>query len=210
MLPDLGPRISLEDLLFSDYLGGSPAGIISISGSLSDLANGLLGGVQSGSLGNMHGGSLGNLQGGPMGGSLFGPNGPHGSGRVPPRRPIHSPSQGPSQRPSQRPSQGPPQGMSQGPAHLPTPEDGCGISPVRKSRIVGGVPAKNGAYPWMALLGNFAKNEDEHVDLIQQINKCILTSIQIQDTEAEIEYRSTAVSSHFVIHINFLNLPNRF
>lgn len=206
MLPDLGPRISLEDLLFSDYLGGSPAGIISISGSLSDLANGLLGGVQSGSLGNMHGGSLGSLQGGPMGGSLFGPNGPHGSGRVPPRRPIHSPSQGPSQRPSQ----GPPQGMSQGPAHLPTPEDGCGISPVRKSRIVGGVPAKNGAYPWMALLGNFAKNEDEHVDLIQQINKCILTSIQIQDTEAEIEYRSTAVSSHFVIHINFLNLPNRF
>lgn len=206
MLPDLGPRISLEDLLFSDYLGGSPAGIISISGSLSDLANGLLGGVQSGSLGNMHGGSLGNLQGGPMGGSLFGPNGPHGSGRVPPRRPIHSPSQGPSQRPSQ----GPPQGMSQGPAHLPTPEDGCGISPVRKSRIVGGVPAKNGAYPWMALLGNFAKNEDEHVDLIQQINKCILTSIQIQDTEAEIEYRSTAVSSHFVIHKIFLNLPNRF
>lgn len=202
MLPDLGPRISLEDLLFSDYLGGSPAGIISISGSLSDMANGLLGGMQSGSLGNMHGGSLGNLQGGPMGGSLFGPNGPHGSGRVPPRRPIHSPSQ--------RPSQGPPQGMSQGPAHLPTPEDGCGISPVRKSRIVGGVPAKNGAYPWMALLGNFAKNEDEHVDLIQQINKCILTSIQIQDTEAEIEYRSTAVSSHFVIHINFLNLPNRF
>lgn len=145
MLPDLGPRISLEDLLFSDYLGGSPAGVISISGSLSDLANGLLGGMQSGSLGSLHGGSLSNLQGGSLSGGLFGPMGSQGSGRIPPRRPIHSPSQ--------RPSQGPPQGESQKPAHLPTPEDGCGISPVRHSRIVGGVPAKNGAYPWMALLG---------------------------------------------------------
>lgn len=152
MLPDLGPRISLEDLLFSDYLGGSPAGIISISGSLSDLANGLLGGMQSGSLGSMHGGSLGNLHGGSLGGGLFGPNRPHGSGSIPPRRPIHRPSQGPPQEPSQ--------GMSQRPAHLPTPAEGCGISPVRKSRIVGGVPAKNGAYPWMALLGTLSRVEN--------------------------------------------------
>lgn len=178
MLPDLGPRISLEDLLFSDYLGGSPAGIISISGSLSDLANGLMGG----SLGNFNGGSLGNLQGGSLGGGLYGPNGPHGSGRIPPRRPIHSPSQGPSQ--------GPPQGMSQRPAHLPTPEDGCGISPVRKSRIVGGVPAKNGAYPWMALLGNtFFSFVCKFVDFIQQTNKCffhLLYKYRIQKRKSSI------------------------
>lgn len=149
MLPNLGPRISLSDLLFNDYLGGSPAGMISITGSLSDLTDGFLGGLQGGSLGNLQGGSLG---------ELFGPGSHGGSGRFPqPRPPIHNP-QRPSQRPSYRPPQGPSQSTSQKPAHLPTPEEGCGISPVRKSRIVGGVPAKNGAYPWMALLGTYSSN----------------------------------------------------
>lgn len=32
-------------------------------------------------------------------------------------------------------------------------KEGCGISKVGAPRIVGGSPAKNGAYPWMALLG---------------------------------------------------------
>lgn len=36
---------------------------------------------------------------------------------------------------------------------LLTPKDGCGISKENAPRIVGGLPAKNGAYPWMALLG---------------------------------------------------------
>lgn len=46
-----------------------------------------------------------------------------------------------------------------GPSALPTvkgrlltPQEGCGYSKVLTKRIVGGGPAKNGAYPWMALL----------------------------------------------------------
>lgn len=36
---------------------------------------------------------------------------------------------------------------------LPMPEkEGCGVSKVRKSRIVGGVTVKPGTYPWMSLL----------------------------------------------------------
>lgn len=207
MLPDLGPRISLQDLLFSDYLGGSPAGMITLSGSLSDLANGLLGSMQSGSLGNLHGGSPGHLHGGSLGGgSLFGPNGPHGAGRVPPARPIQNPSQRPSQRP---PQASPPQGMSQKAVQLPTPEDGCGISPVRKSRIVGGVPAKNGAYPWMALLGLafysiflfFAKSFASLAFIITySLNLSIC--IHFIDIDLETEYRSTAV--RFQMHLSNL------
>lgn len=33
------------------------------------------------------------------------------------------------------------------------PEEGCGFSPIAHTRIVGGNPAKNGAWPWAALLG---------------------------------------------------------
>lgn len=33
-----------------------------------------------------------------------------------------------------------------------TPETGCGYSNVTHSRVVGGVPAKLGGWPWMALL----------------------------------------------------------
>lgn len=32
---------------------------------------------------------------------------------------------------------------------LLTPETGCGYSKVQNTRIVGGVPAKNGAWPWL-------------------------------------------------------------
>lgn len=38
---------------------------------------------------------------------------------------------------------------------LLTPEQGCGISKVRNTRIVGGAPAKNGAWPW--LVDQFSK-----------------------------------------------------
>lgn len=31
---------------------------------------------------------------------------------------------------------------------LLTPEEGCGYSKVQNKRIVGGAPAKNGAWPW--------------------------------------------------------------
>lgn len=31
---------------------------------------------------------------------------------------------------------------------LLTPEEGCGYSKVQNTRIVGGAPAKNGAWPW--------------------------------------------------------------
>lgn len=33
------------------------------------------------------------------------------------------------------------------------PEKGCGISNATHNRVVGGAPAKLGAWPWMALLG---------------------------------------------------------
>lgn len=34
-----------------------------------------------------------------------------------------------------------------------TPDTGCGFSNVTQRRIVGGTPAKLGAFPWMALIG---------------------------------------------------------
>lgn len=43
---------------------------------------------------------------------------------------------------------------------LLTPEEGCGFSNATHTRVVGGQPAKKGAYPWMALVGytdNFGK-----------------------------------------------------
>lgn len=39
---------------------------------------------------------------------------------------------------------------------LLTPDDGCGLSAVENHRIVGGGPAKKGAWPWMVLLGYYA------------------------------------------------------
>lgn len=36
---------------------------------------------------------------------------------------------------------------------LLTPAQGCGFSTVNHKRIVGGSPAKQGAWPWLALLG---------------------------------------------------------
>lgn len=35
---------------------------------------------------------------------------------------------------------------------LLTSQEGCGYSKVLTKRIIGGAPAKNGAYPWMSLL----------------------------------------------------------
>lgn len=36
---------------------------------------------------------------------------------------------------------------------LLTPSEGCGYSKVPHNRVVGGVPAKKGGWPWMALVG---------------------------------------------------------
>lgn len=36
---------------------------------------------------------------------------------------------------------------------LLTPEDGCGVSNVTHTRVVGGVDAKLGAWPWIARIG---------------------------------------------------------
>lgn len=36
---------------------------------------------------------------------------------------------------------------------LLTPDEGCGITKVKTTRIVGGQTAKVGAFPWMSLLG---------------------------------------------------------
>lgn len=41
---------------------------------------------------------------------------------------------------------------------LLTPAEGCGFSAGRNTKIVGGVPAKNGAWPWAALLVYKEKN----------------------------------------------------
>jgi hypothetical protein len=48
------------------------------------------------------------------------------------------------------PSPGPAIG---GKAHLFSPEEGCGFSNVTHPKVVGGVPAKKGGWPWMALVG---------------------------------------------------------
>lgn len=40
-----------------------------------------------------------------------------------------------------------------GTSRLLTPADGCGVSTVPHNRVVGGVPAKKGGWPWMALVG---------------------------------------------------------
>uniref|UniRef100_A0A1B0CAP3 CLIP domain-containing serine protease n=1 Tax=Lutzomyia longipalpis TaxID=7200 RepID=A0A1B0CAP3_LUTLO len=40
-----------------------------------------------------------------------------------------------------------------GPIHLLTPEEGCGFSNKTHNRVVGGVDAELGGWPWMALLG---------------------------------------------------------
>lgn len=42
---------------------------------------------------------------------------------------------------------------------LLTPEEGCGYSKVANTRIVGGAPAKNGAWPWLVLLGSYDGSE---------------------------------------------------
>lgn len=48
------------------------------------------------------------------------------------------------------PGASPPRADKKG--QLLTPADGCGFSALGNHRIVGGGPARNGAWPWMALL----------------------------------------------------------
>lgn len=43
--------------------------------------------------------------------------------------------------------------MEQIKGRLLTPEEGCGHSPVATTKIVGGAPAKNGQWPFVAMLG---------------------------------------------------------
>lgn len=42
---------------------------------------------------------------------------------------------------------------------LLTPAEGCGYSKVQNTRIIGGSPAKVGAWPWLGLLGYKIKDE---------------------------------------------------
>lgn len=130
----MGPRISIEELLSSFVESSNSAISASIQfGKLPASHGGSLAGSLAGTLAALHGGSLAGLHGGSLAG-------------------LHGGSFGRPQAPSK------PQtnsfGATKTPVRLPTPAEGCGISSVQKSRIVGGKPAKNGAWPWMALLGS--------------------------------------------------------
>ena len=74
-------------------------------------------------------------------------------------RPTAAPTAAPTSSPvTSAPSTGGSGGWPAGnpndfPARLLTPEEGCGYSNETLNRIVGGVPAKLGQWPWMALIG---------------------------------------------------------
>lgn len=157
-LPNIGPRISIQQLLglSSDFLGGSPIDfhVGMSSGS----------GWQVVSLGDLLGGGQGSF---PVSSSVISIGRPPSrpSARPPvsyparpsPSYPVRPPVSYPA-RPSVRPPTSSSTSSTQVPntvsnTSLPTPADGCGISDVHKGKIVGGAPAKNGAWPWMALLG---------------------------------------------------------
>jgi Trypsin/Regulatory CLIP domain of proteinases len=73
---------------------------------------------------------------------------------IPVAAPVtQAPTPPPTAAPTPAPTAAPRPTVYDGSARLLTPDEGCGFSNVTHNKVVGGVAARKGAWPWMVLLG---------------------------------------------------------